>query len=230
LGFLVPRGSLPHFPLQIPTLELPTSLPLGPQHNCHQPQWRVVCSIGSMSPSVMSLGPTILACLVDSLACGAYPRVHVHSKAIQWLGFFQIYDTDLFSISRFRASRFSAPPHLKLPFAEIMKSLSTLPLDPMVKFLSYDLQCRSLQNFKFLYFTTCENKVLHLWIPGCQNVVQQPCVPLDGRSRRIWDFEYRDFHIPVQLERVFKPCVGFPYLTVTRVLLFPKQILWLQHF
>jgi hypothetical protein len=136
-----------------------------------------------MSPSVMSSGPTILTCLLNSLARDTHPCVHVHSKEIQRLDFSQIYNTDLFSVSGFRASGVRASTHLKLPFAEISKLLSTLPLDQMVKFLSYDLRCRSFRNFGFRYFMTCENKVLPLWFTGCQNVVQQPRAPRDGRSR-----------------------------------------------
>jgi hypothetical protein len=129
------------------------------------------------------IGPTILACLLDSLARGAHPCVHVHSKEIQWLDFSQIYGTDIFGISGFRASGVRASPHLELPFAEIPKLLSTLPLDPTVKFLSYDLRCRSFRNFGFHYFATCENKVLPLWFLGCRNVVRQPHVPPHGWSR-----------------------------------------------
>jgi hypothetical protein len=181
-----------------------------------------------MSPSVMSSGPTILACLLDSLARGTHPCVHVHSKEIQWLDFSQIYGADLFDVSGFRALGVHASTHLKLPFAEILKLLSTLPLDQTVKFLSYNLWCRSFRDFGFRYFVTCENRVLPLWFTGCRNVVKQPRAPRNGQSRR---FKIsHDFHIPVQLERVFKPCAHFPDLMVTRVLLFPEQILQLQHF
>jgi hypothetical protein len=129
----------------------------------------------------MSLGPTILACLLDSMARATHPCVHVHSKAIQQLDFSQIYGADLFSVSGFRASGVHASTHLELPFAEILKLLSTLPLDQTVKLLSYDLWCRSFRNFGFRYFMTCENKVLPLWFLGCQNVVWQPRVPpMDG--------------------------------------------------
>jgi hypothetical protein len=128
------------------------------------------------------------------------------------------------------ASGVRASPHLELSFAEILKLLSTLPLDPTVKFLSYDLRCRSFQNFGFRYFATCENKVLPLWFPRVPKCHPAATCPPDGWSRRIQDFAYRDFHVPVQLERVFKPCARFPDLTVTRVLLFPEQILRLQHF
>jgi hypothetical protein len=170
----------------------------------------------------MSSSPTILTCLLNSLARHTHPCVHVHSKAIQRLDFSQIYDTDLFDISGFRESGVRASTHLKLPFADILKLLSTLPLDQMVKFLSYDLEYRSFQNFGFRYFATCENKVLPLWFIGCRNVIWQPHAPRDGRSQRNWDFAYRDFHVHVQLERVFKPCTRFLDLMVTRVLLFPK--------
>jgi hypothetical protein len=127
----------------------------------------MVHSGGSTSPLMMSSGPTILTCLLDSLARGTHPCVHIHSKAIQWLDFSQIYGANLFGISGFWASRVRASTHLELPFAEILKLLSTLPLDQIVKLLSYDLQCRSFQNFRFRYFVTFEIKVLPLRFTGC---------------------------------------------------------------
>jgi hypothetical protein len=42
------------------------------------------------------------------------------------------------------ASGVRASPHLELPFAEILKLRSILPLDPTV---TYDLRCRSFQEF-----------------------------------------------------------------------------------
>jgi hypothetical protein len=59
--------------------------------------------------------------------------------------------------------------------------------------------------------------------PGTETLSRQPRVSPDGRSRRIRGFAYRDFHVPVQLQRVFKPCTRFPDLTVTRVLLSPNR-------
>jgi hypothetical protein len=67
-----------------------------------------------MSPSVMSSGPTILTCLLESLARGTHPCVHIHSKAIQWLDFSQIYNADIFGILGFRASRVRTSTHLEL--------------------------------------------------------------------------------------------------------------------
>jgi hypothetical protein len=63
-----------------------------------------------------------------------------------------------FHVSGSRASRVHASTPLELLFAEIPKLLSTPPLDPMVKFLSYDLRCRSFHNFGFRYFATCETR------------------------------------------------------------------------
>jgi hypothetical protein len=193
-------------------------------------QWRVAPSGGSTLSMVTSSGPTMLTFLLSH-----WHVVHTHVSTsipseIQRLDLSQIYGADPFGVSGFRASGVHASTPLELPFAEILKLLSTPPLDPTVKFLSYDLRCRSFQNFGFRYFATCENKVLPFWFPGCRNVIRQPRVPPDGWSRRIQGFAYRDFHVPVQLQRVFKPCARFPDLTVTRVLLFPEQILRLQHF
>jgi hypothetical protein len=75
---------------------------------------------------------------------------------IQWLDLSQIYGADPFSILGFRASGVRASTHLKLSFAEIMKLWSIHLLDPMVKFLSYDLWCRSFPDFRVSVFSNRE--------------------------------------------------------------------------
>jgi hypothetical protein len=73
-----------------------------------------------------------------------------------------------FRVSGFRASRVRASTPLELSFAEILKLLSTPPLDQTVKFLSYDLWCRSFQNFRFRYFVTCETRFFTFDFLGCE--------------------------------------------------------------
>jgi hypothetical protein len=141
-------------------------------------------------------------------------------RQIQWLDFSQIYGR---SFRRFGVSGIgsSCIPHLELPFAEILKLRFTLPLDPTVKSSPtiYGVDRFGFSGFRY-FPSTCENKVLPFWFPRVPKLVQTAtCFPQMDGPDEFRDFAYRDFHVPVQLQRVFKPCAHFPDLTVTRVLL-----------
>jgi hypothetical protein len=95
----------------------------------------MVHSGGSTSPLVMSSGPTTLTYLLDSLARGTHLCVHVHSKWNPTVRSFS--NLQRRSFQRFGVSGIgsSCTLHLKLPSAEILKLLFTLPLNRTVNYL-----------------------------------------------------------------------------------------------
>jgi hypothetical protein len=168
--------------LQLPNSEIPISLPLGPQYTVSPLTTvargtfrRVHVTFGDVIGSHHS---RLSSRLTGTWCTPMCPRPFQGNPTVRLLSDLRRRSFRRFGVS---ASGVRASTHLELSFAEILKLLSTLPLDPTVKFLSYDLRCRSFQNFGFRYFATCENKVLPLWFPGCRNVVRQPRVPpMDG--------------------------------------------------
>jgi hypothetical protein len=125
---------------------------------------------------------------------------HPFQSKIQQLDFSWIYYAYPFGILGFLASGVRASSPLELLFAETPKLRSILPLDPMV---TYDLWCRSFRDFAFCYFATCENKgscPWVFWVPKRRPTTMFS--PMDGHDE-FWDFAYRDFCVPAQLQRVF---------------------------
>jgi hypothetical protein len=163
------------------------------------------------------IGSTTLACLFRI----HWHVVHTHvsmsiPSEIQWLYLSQIYGADIFGVSGIGVR---ATTHLELPFAEIPKLLSTLPLDPMVKFLSYDLRCRSFLELRVFAISRLRKQgssLLVSWVPKrCLTTM----FPLKWTVLTNSGFCVSRFPHSCATLKVFKPCACSPDLTVVRVLL-----------
>ena len=85
--------------------------------------------------------------------------------------------------------------------------LSSLPISQNVDFFLDNQWSRSLldrilwSNHEFMFHEFSRNHPWLIQVKSQQKVDRSPHVLSDGRSWLIWDFAYRNFHTPVQLQR-----------------------------
>jgi hypothetical protein len=122
----------------------------GPQHSCRpSPQWHVVHSGGSTSPSVTSSGPTTLACLLDSLARGTHSCTHIHSKQNPTVRSPLRSTTQIFSAFRGFGHREFVHPTSRTSICRNPKITVYSSAESDGQLPSYDLRCRSFRDFGF---------------------------------------------------------------------------------
>jgi hypothetical protein len=92
--------------------------------------------------------------------------------------------------------------------------------NPTIRLL-FDLLHRSFQRFRVLASGVCASphiKLVFAEILKLQSILPlDPTVTYDLWCRSFRNFMYCNFCVPVQLQRVFKPCTCFPSLTIMRV-------------
>jgi hypothetical protein len=116
----------------------------------------MVHSGGSTSPLVTSSGPTILTCLLDSLARVTHPCVNVHSKAIQRLDFSQIYDADIFGVSVFRGFGHREFVHPHISNFHLPKFRNYYLLFHLIQWSSSSLTIYDVDHFGILGFVVSQ--------------------------------------------------------------------------
>jgi hypothetical protein len=93
----------------------------------------------------------------------------------------------------------------------------TLPLDPTVKSSPTIYGVDRFRNPCFANSRLANTRVFLFGFSGAETSFGSHVVPPMDSPDEFQDFAYRDFHVLVQLQRVFKPCAHSPDLMVTRV-------------
>jgi hypothetical protein len=134
----------------------------------------------------------------------------------------QIYDAYLFQY--FGVSRIGSLciPHLEISFAEILNYDLLFHFDPMVKSSPTIYNIGHFGNPCFTNLRFANTRVFLFGFLGVETPSDSHVVSLMDGPDEFQDFMYRNFHVPVQLQRVFKSCAHFLDPMVTRVC-FPSQ-------